>query len=69
MKAFYVAVACLLLAACGGNKEVIYFDTDDGPRSKDLVKTLPDDLQGDEQNRRYSSFPLVQEELAAEGAR
>ncbi|MGF1607539.1 MAG: hypothetical protein ACFB22_14505 [Rhodothalassiaceae bacterium] len=56
----------LLITACSGNEKEFVFDEAAGPDSKALVKSLPDGLSGDEANRNYSRFPLIEPSLAVE---
>ncbi|MBK5912442.1 hypothetical protein CCR85_13195 [Rhodothalassium salexigens] len=65
-----MGLSALMLAGCGwfgGDKSTIVFDEAQGVDAKMLVKGLPNDLKGDEKNKRYLMSPMRAEEIAAEG--
>lgn len=55
--ALLVAPALLLLSACGGGDEII-FDTTLGPETERQIEALPQTLEGDKGNARYSTENL-----------
>jgi len=61
----------LLLAACGGGKDEIIFDTAVGPNTQAQMRTLPNDLRGDTDNRRHvpAPAPADMEPASSDGGR
>lgn len=61
-----ITLAAITLSSCSwfrSSEPEIIFDDAQGPKTEDLVRTLPEGLLGDERNRDYSAFPLTQPEL------
>ena len=64
--ALFAAPALLLLAACGGGGDEIIFDTTLGPQTKVQIETLPETLEGDTNNARYSTENLRGKSMESE---
>ncbi len=56
----------LFLAGCGSSGDEIIFDTTLGPETERQIETLPDTLQGDSGNARYSSENLRGKSMESE---
>lgn len=61
-----LAPTMLLLAGCGSSGDEIIFDTTLGPETERQIETLPDTLQGDSENARYSSENLRGKSMESE---
>lgn len=64
-------IGALSLAAggCGifsGGKSEVVFDEAQGVDARQLAKSLPNDLKGDDKNKRYLMSPMMAEGIAAE---
>jgi len=60
MKNLIALSAIFLLSACSvfkGKDDAVVFDTVLGPETKDHIKSLPGNLEGDAGNARYTTTP------------
>ena len=68
MKKLLILASLISLSACGSDGDAIVFDTTLGPRTKEQVKKLPNDLRGDKANAKVSIEVLKGEGLESEGS-